>query len=42
MVQKYDVIVLGAGAAGLTAGMYAARRGMKTLILEAESRGGGQ
>ncbi|RLF60537.1 MAG: NAD(P)/FAD-dependent oxidoreductase [Thermoplasmata archaeon] len=42
MVEKYDVIVLGAGAAGLTAGMYAARRGMKTLILEAESRGGGQ
>lgn len=29
----YDVIVVGAGPAGLTAGMYCARGGMKTLIL---------
>ncbi len=35
MVQKtYDTIIVGAGPAGLTAGIYAARIGLKTLILE--------
>jgi len=29
----YDTIIIGAGAAGLTAGIYAARREMKTLII---------
>ena len=29
----YDVIIIGAGPAGLTAAIYASRRGMKTLIL---------
>lgn len=29
----YDVIIIGAGAAGLTAGIYAGRRELKTLIL---------
>jgi len=36
----YDVIILGAGPAGLTSGIYTIRRGAKTLILEAESPGG--
>jgi NADH-dependent peroxiredoxin subunit F len=31
--KKYDVIIIGAGPAGLTAGIYAARNGMKTCII---------
>lgn len=30
---KYDVVIIGGGPAGLTAGIYAARRQLKTLIL---------
>ena len=30
----YDLIIIGAGPAGLTAGIYAARANLKTLILE--------
>lgn len=41
MSQIYDVIVLGAGPAGLSAGLYAARSKMKTLVLE-KSKPGGQ
>ena len=29
----YDVIIIGAGPAGLTAGIYTSRRGMKSLII---------
>ncbi len=36
----YDVIIIGAGCAGLTAGIYAARAEKKVLILESESFGG--
>lgn len=36
----YDAIVIGAGPAGLTAGIYLARGGAKTLIIEKESVGG--
>lgn len=36
----YDAIVIGAGPAGLTAGIYLARGGAKTLIIEKESIGG--
>jgi len=36
----YDVIILGAGPAGLAAGIYTIRRGMKTLILETGIPGG--
>ena len=32
-MAKFDFIILGAGGTGLSAGMYAARLGMKTLIL---------
>lgn len=32
--QYFDVVVIGGGVAGLTAGMYAARDGFKTLVLE--------
>ena len=34
MHEIYDVIILGAGPAGLTAGLYAGRGGLRTLILE--------
>jgi thioredoxin reductase (NADPH) len=36
----YDVIIIGAGPAGLTAGIYVLRRGLKTLILEGKMPGG--
>lgn len=36
----YDVIILGAGPAGLSAGIYAARANLKTLIIEKETIGG--
>ena len=36
----FDVIIVGAGPAGLTSGIYAARAGYKTLILEAGVLGG--
>ena len=39
-VSEYDLVVVGAGLAGLTAGMYAARFGLKTLILEQMAAGG--
>lgn len=36
----YDIIIVGAGPAGLTAGIYAARANKKVLVLEALSYGG--
>ncbi len=36
----YDLIIIGAGPAGLTAGIYARRFNLKTLIIEKESIGG--
>ncbi|MEM5815739.1 MAG: FAD-dependent oxidoreductase, partial [Candidatus Aenigmatarchaeota archaeon] len=32
-MEKYDVIIVGAGAAGLTAAIYARRRMLKTLVI---------
>jgi len=40
MENIYDVIIIGAGPAGLSAGLYAARAKMKTLILEKDRTGG--
>ncbi len=36
----YDVIIIGGGPAGLSAGLYAARARMNTLIIEKEAPGG--
>lgn len=38
--MKYDVIIVGAGMAGMTAGIYAGRAGLKTLVLEGSLMGG--
>ncbi len=40
MAEKYDVIIIGSGPAGLSAGLYAARAKMSTLILEKDKNGG--
>lgn len=39
-MKIYDVIVIGAGPAGLTAGLYAGRAKLDTLIIERERYGG--
>ncbi|MFQ5888154.1 MAG: NAD(P)/FAD-dependent oxidoreductase [Candidatus Hydrothermarchaeales archaeon] len=38
--KEYDVIVIGAGPGGLTAGIWCAERGLKVLILEGGAVGG--
>ena len=39
-VEKYDVVIIGGGAAGLTAGIYCGRARLKTLIIEKSLVGG--
>jgi len=39
-MEKWDLVIVGAGAAGLTAGIYGARSGLRTLILEEKVAGG--
>ena len=38
--MKYDVVILGAGMAGLTAGIYVSRAGKSVLVLESGAVGG--
>lgn len=40
MDKVYDVIIIGAGPAGLAAGLYAGRARLRTLIVESDKEGG--
>jgi thioredoxin reductase (NADPH) len=40
MKNFYDVIVVGAGAAGLTGAIYSARLGLKTIVFDKQFPGG--
>ncbi|NLY08904.1 MAG: thioredoxin-disulfide reductase [Tissierellia bacterium] len=40
MDQVFDIVIIGAGPAGLSAGLYAGRSKMKALILEKDNNGG--
>ena len=39
-MKEYDIVIVGAGPAGVSAGIYAASRGLETLILEQTAVGG--
>ena len=39
-MEKYDLVILGAGPAGLSAAIYGRRAGLSALVLEKESHGG--
>ncbi len=39
-MEKYDIIIIGAGPGGLTAGIYAGRQGTKNLIIDRDLAGG--
>ena len=39
-MENYDIIIIGAGPAGLTAGMYAGRQNSKTLVIDKAMAGG--
>jgi thioredoxin reductase (NADPH) len=39
-MEQWDLIIIGAGAAGLAAGIYGSRSGLKTLILDEKLAGG--
>src|SRR5688500_8844004 len=40
IMAEYDVIIVGSGLAGLTAGLFSSRHGLSTLILESNIPGG--
>ncbi|ADO76298.1 thioredoxin-disulfide reductase [Halanaerobium praevalens] len=42
MSEKYDLIIIGGGPAGISAAIYGSRSRLKTLVLEAKRKTGGQ
>ena len=38
--MSYDIIIIGSGPAGMSAAIYAARGGMKTLVIAGANAGG--
>ncbi len=40
MERHYDLVIIGAGPAGMTAAIYASRAGLKTAMLEMGAHGG--
>ncbi len=40
IMDHWDLVIIGAGPAGLTAGLYGARSGLKTLVIEEKITGG--
>lgn len=40
MVKQYDIVIVGAGTAGLSAAIYAVRAGKSVIVLEATTHGG--
>jgi thioredoxin reductase (NADPH) len=40
IMENWDIIIIGAGSAGLSAGIYAVRSGLKTLVLDEKFAGG--
>jgi len=39
-MEKYDIVIIGAGPGGLTAGIYGGRQGTKTLMIDKGPAGG--
>ena len=39
-VEQYDVVIIGGGASGLTAGIYCGRARLKTIVIEQALVGG--
>ena len=39
-IEQYDVVIIGGGAAGLTAAIYCGRARLKTLVIEKALVGG--
>ena len=39
-MDKYDIIIIGAGPGGLTAAIYAGRQGTKNLMIDRDLAGG--
>jgi len=40
--EEWDVVIIGAGPAGLTAALHTSRAGQRTLIVDRSGGGGGQ
>lgn len=40
MMDVYDIVIIGGGPAGITAGMYAARAALKCILIERGMPGG--